>query len=317
MNDKLCKSLIEYLENYTNKLKHENKSINTIKSYKNTINQFISFISSESDVIELKMLKPSILYRFFDFKENMLEKQGEMSINTKRIILVHIKAFFSFIETESDELLDFTKLFKSFKFKAVKQKPKTLDEDEEKKLLNAIEFKKNEKDDFVSIRDALILKLMLYSGLRISEVISIRFQDFIDTEQGVYSISVIGKGQKQRIVYINKDQIDDEISELLKIKGPKDFLCISKSGVRIPRQNIDKMIKALCVKANIKKISAHKLRHTFSNRYVNELGGNIVHLQEMLGHSDIKTTMIYANPRQEDVKRGYINTICTKNISKS
>lgn len=316
MSNLLSDKLMYFLLKYENKLKHENKSINTINSYKNTINQFIDYLSNENDAVELKTLKPSIIYSFFDYKENNLKKQGEISINSKRIILVHIKAFFSFIETESGELLDFTKLFKSFKFKSIKQKPKTLDEDEEKKLLNAIELKKSEKDDFVSMRDALILKLMLYSGLRVSEVVSIRFQDFIDSDQGVYSISVIGKGQKQRIVYVNKDLIDDELTELLKIKSPKDFVCTSKSGIKVPRQNIDKMIKALCVKANIGKISAHKLRHTFSNRYVNELGGNVLHLQEILGHSDIKTTMIYANPRQEDVKRGYISTICTKNISK-
>ncbi len=316
MNELLCENILYFLTKYENKLKHENKSINTINSYKNTINQFINFISQQSEQIELKTIKPSLIYDFLDFKENMLKKQGSMSINTKRVILVHLKAFFSFIEIESDELLDFTKLFKNFKFKSFKQKPKTLEEDEEKKLLNAIELRKCEKDDFVSMRDALILKLMLYSGLRVSEVVSIRFQDFIDTDQGVYSISVIGKGQKPRIVYINKDLIDDELTELLKIKNSKDFVCTSKSGIRVPRQNIDKMIKALCVKAKIKKISAHKLRHTFSNRYVNELGGNVLHLQEILGHSDIKTTMIYANPRQEDVKRGYISTICTKNVSK-
>ena len=118
MNELLCENILYFLTKYENKLKHENKSINTIYSYKNTINQFINFISQQSEQIELKTIKPSLIYDFLDFKENMLKKQGSMSINTKRVILVHLKAFFSFIEIESDELLDFTKLFKNFKFKS-------------------------------------------------------------------------------------------------------------------------------------------------------------------------------------------------------
>ena len=317
MNQDFHKKLLFFLNNYTKKLKHENKSINTINSYKNTINQFIEYILEIDIEIDFKTIKPSIIYGFFDYKEEKLQKQGNLTLSTKRVIIVHLKAFFGYVETESSELLDFTNLFKNFKFKTIKQKPKTINENDEIKLLNALEHKKYKQNDFVSIRDAIILKLMLYSGLRISEVISLKYKDFIDEDENIYSLTVVGKGQKERIVYINKELIEDELSELLLQKNKNDFICISKNGKILPRQNIDKMIRSLCSSLNIKKFSAHKFRHTFANRYVNELGGNIVHLQEMLGHSDIKTTMIYANPRQEDVKRGYINTICTKNISKS
>ena len=317
MNQDFHKKLLFFLNNYTKKLKHENKSINTINSYKNTINQFIEYILEIDIEIDFKTIKPSIIYGFFDYKEEKLQKQGNLTLSTKRVIIVHLKAFFRYVETESSELLDFTNLFKNFKFKTIKQKPKTINENDEIKLLNALEHKKYKQNDFVSIRDAIILKLMLYSGLRISEVISLKYKDFIDEDENIYSLTVVGKGQKERIVYINKELIEDELSELLLQKNKNDFICISKNGKILPRQNIDKMIRSLCSSLNIKKFSAHKFRHTFANRYVNEQGGNIVHLQEMLGHSDIKTTMIYANPRQEDVKRGYINTICTKNISKS
>ncbi|NBK98445.1 MAG: hypothetical protein EOM50_10555 [Erysipelotrichia bacterium] len=316
MNEKLCDTLLLFLKKYENKLKHENKSENTIKSYKNTINQFISYLSSVEHEIKIETLKPSAIYDFFDYKENLLNRQGNLKSGTKKVVVAHLKTFFTFIETEGDNLLDFTKLFKGVKFKVEKKAPPSLDENSKKSLLSAIENKMFNKNDYVSFRDSLILKLMIFAGLRISEVLQLKYKSIISENEDVYSFKVTGKGDKERIAYIQKDLIEDELSELLLNRKEDELICTSKNGKIIPRQNVDKMLRALCSRAHIKPIGAHKLRHTFANNYSNEQGGNILHLQGLLGHGDIRTTMIYANPRQEDVKRGYISTMCTKNISK-
>ncbi|AHJ13028.1 tyrosine-type recombinase/integrase [Sulfurospirillum multivorans] len=306
MNQELSEKLLSFLNNYEKKLKHENKSINTINSYKNTLNQFISYISFIRDEIKLETLKPSLIYGFFDYKENLLKKQGSLKTGTKKVVTAHLKTFFTFIEVEDDNLLDFSKLFKGLKFKTEKRVPPSLDKNTKQLLLNEIEKKILEKNDYVAFRDSLMLKLMIFAGLRISEVLKLKYKAFVEEDENIYSFLVIGKGNKERITYIEKDLIEDELSELLLIKKPDDFLCTSKNNKIVPRQNVDKILRAFCKRANITPTSAHKLRHTFANNFTNEHGGNIVHLQDLLGHGDIRTTMIYVNPRQEDVKRGFI-----------
>lgn len=316
MNEKFCQELLQFLNNYEKKLKHENKSINTINSYKNTIRQFIDYISTYSERMSFETLKPSIIYSFFDYKETLLQKQGNLKTGTKKLVTTHLKTFFTFIEFEGDNLLDFTRLFKGIKFKKEKRIPPSLDQISRQRLLDEIAKKIDSKNDYVAFRDSLMLKVMIFSGLRISEVLQLKLKSFVDEDEEIYSFMVIGKGSKPRIVYIEKHLIDDELSELCLIKSPDDYICTSINGKIIPRQNVDKLLRVFCKRANIAPTSAHKLRHTFGNNYSNERGGNIVHLQEILGHGDIRNTMIYVNPRQEDIKKGFIHTICTKNISK-
>lgn len=315
MNQELCRKLLYFLNNYSKKLEHENKSINTIKSYKNTINQFIDFISTHSEEISLETLKPSIIYSFFDYKEKLLQKQGNLKTGTKKLVTTHLKTFFTFIEFEGDNLLDFTRLFKGIKFKKDKRVPPSLDQKSKQSLLNEIAKKIDRNNDYVAFRDSLIIKVMIFAGLRISEVLQLKFKSFVNEDEEIYSFMVIGKGGKPRIVYIEKHLIDDELSELLLTKSPDDYICTSKNGKIVPRQNVDKLLRAFCQRANISPTSAHKLRHTFGNNFSNEHGGNIVHLQEILGHGDVRTTMIYVNPRQEDVKRGFIQAFNLKSTN--
>ena len=314
MNQNLCDYLSHFLNKYENKLKYENKSINTINSYKNTLNQFISYLSCAEEEISLETIKPSIIYSFFDYKENLLKKQGTLKKSTIKLNFIHIKSFFSFIECESDDLLDFTKLFKNFKFKAIKPEPKSLNHEDEQKFLNAVEMKKAKNDDFVALRDSLIIKTMIYTGIRVSEMLMIKYKDYVsEDDENIYSIHVIGKGNKPRTVYAIKDLIDDELLELKKTNDADSFVCVTKNGKIIPRQNIDKIIKAFCNRANMQATSSHKLRHTFSSNFLHVHGGNLIHLQEILGHGDVKTTMIYVNPRQEDVKRGFLQALYKNN----
>jgi integrase/recombinase XerD len=238
----------------------------------------------------------------------MMNKQGEMSTNSKILIISILRSFFGFIEDESDELLDFSKLFKKIKIKSKKTIPKGLNREEQIKMLNQIEAEKTDKSSFIIFRNSLIIKLMLFSGLRISEVLKLKYKDILlDEKNNLYEIKVIsGKGDKDRITYIDKEHIEDELEELKKYFNisEDEYICISQSGKKLWRENIDKMVKSLCKRARINSFSSHDLRHTFAKNYLSN-GGNITHLQKLLGHSNINTTMIYADPFQEDIKNGY------------
>lgn len=314
VNQNLVNELTLFYTNYINKLKHEEKSINTINSYKNTIKSFIEYICEINDKIKLSSLKPLHIYSFLDYCSDNMEKQGELKISTKRVMITHLKAFFSFMEQNSDELLDFTKLFKDFKFKTIRSKPKGLESNDEQKLLNLIEKEKSKRNDFQAMRNALIIKTMLFTGIRVSEMLSIKYEDYKESEP-LFEISVIGKGRKQRFVYLAQELIEDELDELMLIRSKSSLVCLSSNDKPIPRQNIDKMIKSICMRAGISKIGAHTLRHTFANNYTKK-NGNVIHLQDILGHSNVQTTMIYANPRKEDVRNGFLLAMSIKNEKK-
>ena len=311
-NYDFSQQLAKYLKSYINKLKYDNKSVNTINSYKRTLNSFIEYIKTYNEFISFNTIKSSLVYSFFEYKELTMNKQGELSSNTKMLIISILKSFFSFIEDESNDLLDFEKVFKKIKIKRKKSKPKGLSEEESIKLINQVEEEKTDKNEMVNFRNSLIIKLMLFAGLRISEVLNLKYGSLLfDEENSLYEIKVIsGKGDKDRISYIDYEVIQDEVEEL---KGyhkmqESDYICMSNTGKKLWRENIDKMVKSLCRRAKIKQVSSHTLRHSFAKNYLKD-GGNITHLQKMLGHSNINTTMIYADPFQDDVKRGYIQKL--------
>lgn len=313
MDNSIVDELVLFKKMYLNKLKHENKSKNTINSYKNTISSFIDYISINNLKVQFNTIKPSTLYSFLDYKEENLQKQTELSSGSKKLYITHLKAFCSFIESESDKLLDFTKLFENINIRTEKANPKGLTEEEQNKLFDVLENEKYIKNNYVSVRNALIFKTILFSGLRVSEMLSLRYSHYIESGNK-YEISVIGKGRKQRFVYVEKDLIDDELNELKSYHDINSLVCLSLKKEKIPRENLDKALRSLCRKANIKPFGTHMLRHTFAKQYLKN-GGNIVHLQHILGHSNLQTTMIYTNPTQDDIKNGYEEMIAKRRSS--
>jgi len=304
INKSFTDELKIYMKLYVNKLKYDNKSINTIKSYSNTIKSFINYISELDKEISFKAFKSSTIYSYFEYKELSMNKQGEMSSNTKILFLNTLRSFFSFVEDESEDLLSFEKVFKRINIKKKSSEPKGLSENEQIKLINQLEDEKTENESYTSFRNSLVVKLMLFAGLRVSEVVNLKYED-LKLFNGLYEIRILGKGNKHRISYIQKDLIYDEIEEIKKYHDRKvGLVCTSTNGNILHRVNIDKILKSLCTRADIARYSSHKLRHTFAKNYLKS-GGNITHLQKLLGHSDINTTMIYADPYQDDVRSGY------------
>lgn len=170
--------------------------------------------------------------------------------------------------------------------------PAVLSVEEVDRLIAAVDL-----DSAFGKRDRAMLETLYGLGLRVSELISLRISS-IWTEQGF--VSVIGKGDKQRLVPLG-GMARDAIRDYLEVRGPaadresSDILFLNRFGRALTRIAVFKMIKAYAVKAGIsKEISPHTLRHSFATHLI-ENGADLRAVQEMLGHESILTTEIYTH----------------------
>lgn len=170
--------------------------------------------------------------------------------------------------------------------------PAVLSVEEVDRLIAAVDL-----DSAFGKRDRAMLETLYGLGLRVSELVSLRISN-IWTEQGF--VSVIGKGDKQRLVPLG-GMARDAIRDYLEVRGPvadresSDILFLNRFGRALTRVAVFKMIKAYAVKAGIsKEISPHTLRHSFATHLI-ENGADLRAVQEMLGHESILTTEIYTH----------------------
>ena len=299
-NVDFVKELEKYKKNYISELSITNKSKLTISSYLNTIDSFLAFLSQYDEELTLNTIRKIDIVGYLQYKEQMLNKQGEMTPKTKKLLITHLKMFFKSIEQNSRELYDFNKVL-DIDIKIPKAEPKGLSKDEQVKLINYIEEKK--LDETVNAyRDSLIVKTILYAGLRRAEMLALSLKDYIE-EDNIYILNFFGKGQKQREVYIQKHLIEDEL-DFLEAKG-FDKVCVTSTGKVMDGSHLYRMLQAIYGNINIKG-DVHALRHTYAKNLIED-GNDISIVQELLGHSSIQTTSIYTAPKRARIKDIYKN----------
>jgi integrase/recombinase XerD len=155
------------------------------------------------------------------------------------------------------------------------------------------------------VRDLAMLELIYATGLRVSELISLKISSF-DLEVGY--LRTLGKGSKERIVPIGdvaKTTINSYISNarpLFQKKRRSDDIFLTRYGNAMTRQGFWKIIKKYSIKAKIKCIvSPHTLRHAFATHLL-QRGADLRSVQMMLGHSDISSTQIYTHVLSERMR---------------
>jgi integrase/recombinase XerD len=156
------------------------------------------------------------------------------------------------------------------------------------------------------MRDGVMLELLYSSGLRVSELVSLKLED-IHLEAGF--LRVLGKGSKERIVPVNmraigklKIYLNQQRPEILK-KKQSPYLFVTGRARPLTRQRFWQAIKALGKQTGI-ELSPHMLRHSFATHLL-EGGADLRSVQKMLGHSDISTTQIYTKVTAERIKKVY------------
>ena len=179
--------------------------------------------------------------------------------------------------------------------------PKTLTETDVEKLLAAPDV-----DDPLGLRDRTMLETLYASGLRVSELVTLRVAQ-VSQDMGV--VRIIGKGSKERLVPLGEEALG-WIKRYLKEARPRildkrsaDAMFVTRRGSAMARQSFWHLIKRYAAVAGLNTaISPHTLRHAFATHLLNH-GADLRVVQLLLGHSDISTTQIYTHVARERLKQ--------------
>lgn len=275
-----------YITDFVSYLKIEKGlSSNSIEAYERDVKKLAEY--STQYHIEPKKIK-------YEELKNFIAELYDLGLSprSQARIISGIKQFFLFlllehiINQDPSELLEMPKIGRKL--------PEVLSIEEIDRLIEAIDLSSNEGH-----RNKAILETLYSCGLRVSELVNLKFQD-IFFDEGF--IRVIGKGNKQRLVPFSQS-VEKEIS-LYKtatrnhqkiLPGNESFVFLNRRGAKLTRVMIFTIIKNLADQAGIKKtISPHTFRHSFATHLL-EGGANLRAIQEMLGHESISTTEIYTH----------------------
>ncbi len=285
-----------YIDDFLDYLLIDKKySSNTIESYKRDLEKFYLFNQSKN--IKIRSITKETMRDYLKYLKNQNMDDRSISRN-----ISCIRTFYKFLLLEKvivnnpSEFIELPKLKKSL--------PTVLSVEEVDKLLNI------EVIDAYSARNKAMLELMYATGLRVSELISLKLTD-VDLNEAI--VKTMGKGSKERIIPLGDYAIkalDEYIygyrASLMKNKV-NDYLFLNNHGNKLTRQGFFKMIKKLAKEKKIEtNFSPHTLRHSFATHLLDS-GADLRSIQELLGHSDISTTQIYTHVSNELLKENYKN----------
>ncbi len=269
---------MDYLCEFKSYLSETKKSSNsTLEAYLRDIKQFITYCNTS----DFSIVTKKIIEDYF--------KKLDKSEATKVRILASLRSFFKFLELEGEISENPTENIKLKKTKT--HKLGVLDAEEIVLLLS-----QPDGDDFKSVRDKAMLELLYATGIKVSELLSVKLQD-INLTIGILHLK---SGEKERIVPIYpaavkslEDYIKDVRTAIVD-DAANGYLFTNLSGQPMSRQGFWKIIKYYAAKAGIKEeITPQTLRHSFAAHLL-ENGAKLRDIKEMLGHSDISSTQVYA-----------------------
>lgn len=153
-------------------------------------------------------------------------------------------------------------------------------------------------EDTKNLKHKLVLMLLYYAGLRLSEVTDLKWSD-TDFDRGLIHIK-IAKGKRERVVFLHEKLRNMLIANKTDNDG---LILISERGSRYNKRTIQQISAHAAKKAGItKKVTPHILRHSFATHLL-EAGADIRYIQQLLGHKNLQTTQIYTHVANKDIKR--------------
>ncbi|ECC1872378.1 tyrosine-type recombinase/integrase [Campylobacter upsaliensis] len=298
-----------WLEAYFSHFKALNYSNNTIMLYERVLNEFREYSLDFQDEIEFKEIKSAYILNFLGYLETKSKNiNKKLSKKTKLTYLRVITSFFTFINENNEDLFEFSFNFSKLNTRNEKREEKLeyLNDDEIQRLINVLEQQKIKKDDYASFRNAFLIKLMLYAGLRISEALRVRLCDFSEDEEDMLKIRIFAKGAKEQFAYAKKDYVDDELDYFKEHLKEQDYIMQTNTGKLLNRSNAFIIVNRIYAKALINKKGLHLLRHSLAMKLTSQ-NINLVVIQKILRHTSMQTTTIYAKANSEMVRKALGN----------
>ncbi len=287
-----------HVEPFINFLERDKRlSLNTLQSYKRDIDQYIMYLHSINVTTITNTNKTTVIAYLLN-----LQKKGRATSTISRN-LASIRSFYQYLYKNKTIDIDPTLELESPKVE--KKLPQILSTQEVELLLEQPKCL-----DLKGIRDKAMLELLYATGIRVSELISLNLND-INLELGYLTCN---KGSRERTIPIGTISIAavneyvTKSRKLLLQDIDDEALFVNINGRRLTRQGFWKIIKHYKNQANINKdITPHTLRHSFAAHLL-ENGADLRSIQEMLGHSDISSTQIYAQMAKNKIKEVYKKT---------
>lgn len=302
-----------FLEDYLNYMESiKGTSPNTVKEYLFDLRTFLKFIKIRYKLIDSNLsfdeidisdidtdLMDKINLRDLHAYISFVDKNRENGNYAKSRKVASLRSFFDYLHNKVDLIESNPALSLEFP-KTEMRHPVYLTLDQSINLLNTVLENKNEE---YRRRDYAIVTLFLNCGLRLSELSSINISKIKDKD----SLSVIGKGNKERTIFLNQACIDS-IEDYLEVRpenvNDPDALFISKRKNRMSNRAIQHMIDKYLSKSGLDTniYSTHKLRHTAATLMYKHGNVDIRALQEILGHESVSTTQIYTHIDDERLR---------------
>lgn len=277
--------MIDHLDDFRVYLKTVKKSSdNTVEAYIRDVSQFLSYCTLNNNIFDLKTIHSEQIVKYADF----LKFSGK-SDATKTRVIASIRCYFKFLISIGEIKGNPADGIKNPR--SAKKLPGILDSKEIILLLS-----QPIGDDCKSIRDRAMLELLYATGIRVSELIDLSVTD-INLQIGILNLQ---NSRSSRIIPIYPAAIK-HLSEYINTARPviiqgleEDKLFTNMNGRKMSRQGCWKIIKHYAEQAGIKSdITPHTLRHSFAAHLL-ENGAQLKDIKEMLGHSDISSTQVYA-----------------------
>ncbi|HEC1877601.1 TPA: tyrosine-type recombinase/integrase [Campylobacter jejuni] len=279
--------------------KARNAGLSGVNTYFNPLKKVFEYLNFYK-LYSLKQIDEELIV------EVLASITGALSDASKKNYRIAVINFFDFLDKQNEEdekahifdinLKNWVGIAGS---KGVKL-PEFMSEEELKKFLDAIEnadFKSN------TIRNKLIIKIIIFTGIRVSEAINIKMGD-ISEENDLYIIRIRAKGNKYRVVMIKKELIYDLLKNVSINYMSKDaLLFVNKKGTPLTQSYVSRIVEQLLFRAGIRKQKngAHMLRHTFATLLYKKQK-DLVLVQEALGHASLNTSRIYTHFDNDKLK---------------
>lgn len=284
-----------YILSFLEYLKFEKRySPHTVRSYQDDLVFFFDFLAETFGEVSLKEIKPT-------FIRSWLARQKEEGASSKTLNrrISSLRSFFKYQLRQ--EQIDVSPMTTIIAPKQSKRLPAFVEQKDTYLLFQHVEF----PQDWEGLMNRMIMELLYYSGMRLSELISLKHTQ-VDIARGL--LKILGKGNKERIIPLS-DEMKSHLNDYLKKKKEQfsensafEHLLVNVKGNKLYPKYVQAVVKRyLSLITTIDKKSPHVLRHTFATHLMNN-GAELNAVKELLGHSSLAATQIYTHNTIEKLK---------------
>ena len=287
-----------FIEDFINHLKFEKRySTHTLRAYTDDLAVFFQFLTAQFEVVNPQEVMPAMVRSWL--ASLSLQKIQPRSINRK---ISSLKSFYRYCLLKGYVASSPLSAIKVLKTR--KRLPNYIEETQMQQLLEQIDF----TDDYTGRLHYLIITLLYHTGMRVSELVSLKDRQ-VDTKR--LQVKVLGKGNKERIIPLHHD-IGGEVDEYRKLRSglaageDRVELLLNEKGKPLsPRHVYDIVKRRLSLVTTAEKKSPHILRHSFATHLTGN-GAELNAVKELLGHSSLAATQVYTHTsidRLRDIHR--------------